>query len=264
MLSRYQQPPSPNNGTPETGQTPPLRRRIAIQMPVAAPRLTYILLAINVLIFAYMLTLSAREQDLFLLDWAKINDRIREGEYYRLFTSMFLHLNLMHMFFNGYALYILGRDVESLFGPVRFAVIYFLGGLSGSLASFIFTDALSIGASGAIFAIFGAEMVYFYQHRKLHGELGRQRLSQLFFLMLINLVLGISSPSIDNAGHIGGLFGGVVLTWFIGPAYVVKANPETQTLTVKDENPIEKWALSSLLYAAGLGAAMIYAITGTS
>ena len=258
-----QQQPPPNNNH-ESGQVPPPRRRIAVRMPVAEPRLTYILLAIIGLIFIYMFSLSTPEYNQVLLDWAKINDRIREGEYYRLFTAMFLHADLMHIIFNGYALYLLGRDVESLFGVARFALIYFLGGLSGSLASFIFTDGLSIGASGAVFALVGAETVYFYHHRELHGDAGRRHLNQLFFLVLVNLALGFSSSRIDNAGHIGGLVGGVILAWFIGPAYVVKANQDTQTLEVEDENPIEKWALSSLLYAVGLVAATVYAITGTS
>jgi len=234
-------------------------------MPVAEPRLVYVLLAAIVLIFVYFMTLSGVQQNQFLTDWAKINDRIRAGEYYRLFTSMFLHLNLMHIVFNGYALYILGRDVESLFGTVRFGIIYLLGGLSGSLASFIFTSAASVGASGAIFAIFGAEMVYFYRHRKLHGAAGRQHLNQLIILMIINLALGAFSArtafQIDNAGHIGGLVGGLVLAWFIGPAYQVKYDPETMTgFRVVDANPPRVWAAASLIYAAALLALTAYAV----
>jgi rhomboid protease GluP len=180
---------------------------------------------------------------------------------------MFLHLNITHIVFNGYALYIIGRDVEALFGHVRFAIIYFLGGLSGSLASFVFTDSLSVGASGAIFAIFGAEMIYFYQHRNLHGEAGRRHLNQLIMLMVINLALGAFSTAtsvrIDNAGHIGGLVGGVVLAWFIGPAYNVLFDPTAESgHRVVDENPVQRWALTSVLYTVALVAALVYAVTG--
>jgi rhomboid protease GluP len=213
-------------------------------MPVAAPRLTYGLLAIIVALGMYTFSLPFDDRMLFFTDWAKINDLIRDGEYYRLVTSMFLHLNLTHLVFNGYALYVLGRDVESLFGTARFALIYFLGGLSASLASFVFTKNPSVGASGAIFAIFGADMVYFYQHRELHGAAGRQHLQQLMFIMLLNLGLGFFSTTgatsfrIDNAGHIGGLVGGVVLSWFIGPAYRVHRDPEADGgLRVVDETP---------------------------
>jgi len=235
-------------------------------MPLAEPRLTYALLAVIVLIFMYFLSLPFEGQSEFLTRWAKVNDLIREGEPYRLLTSMFLHLNLMHILFNGYALFVIGRDVEALFGHVRFALIYFLGGLSGSLASFVFTDAPSVGASGAIFAIFGAEMVYFYQHRALHGERGRQHLNQLVILMVINLALGFFSSAttfrIDNAGHIGGLVGGLVLTWFIGPRYNVQADPTAEVgLRVVDQNPLQRWAMASVVYALALAVALVYAVT---
>ncbi len=265
MLRRYQ----PNHDDQPSQQPPsPGTRRVAVRMPVAEPRLTYVLLAIIVLIGLYTFTLSINARNQFFTDWAKINEPIRNGEYYRLLTSMFLHLNLTHLLFNGYALYVIGRDVESLFGTVRFALIYLLGGLSGSLASFVFTSAPSLGASGAIFAIFGAEMVYFYQHRELHGAAGQRHLQQLLFIMLLNLGLGFFSTTgatsfrIDNAGHIGGLVGGTVLTWFIGPAYRVHRDPEVEGgLTVVDENPIERWVLPSLLYTVGLVAIMVYAVT---
>src|SRR5690606_41779362 len=115
---------------------------------------------------------------------------------------------IMLILFTGYSLYDTGRVVEALFGHIRVAQINFLCGLSGSLASFVFSDAPSVGASGAIFAIFGAEMVYFYQNRRLHGEMGRRHLNQLIFLMLLNLGLGFFSTAtsgfrLGNAGHIG-------------------------------------------------------------
>jgi rhomboid protease GluP len=264
MFQPYQPPPT--NGDQSTQA--PLPRRIPVRMPVTAPRLTYGLLAIIVALGMYTFSLPFDDRMSFFTDWAKINELIRDGEYYRLVTSMFLHLNLTHLVFNGYALYVLGRDVESLFGTARFALIYFLGGLSASLASFVFTNNPSVGASGAIFAIFGAEMVYFYQHRELHGAAGRQHLQQLMFIMLLNLGLGFFSTTgatsfrIDNAGHIGGLVGGVVLSWFIGPAYRVHRDPEADGgLRVVDENPIRQWALPSLLYTAGLVVVMFYAIT---
>jgi rhomboid protease GluP len=260
-----QRPPS-TEPPPEPPQQYGGLRRVAVRMPLAEPRLTYALLAVIVLIFMYFLSLPFEGQSEFLTRWAKVNDLIREGEPYRLLTSMFLHLNLMHILFNGYALFVIGRDVEALFGHVRFALIYFLGGLSGSLASFVFTDAPSVGASGAIFAIFGAEMVYFYQNRKLHGEMGRRHLNQLIFLMLLNLGLGFFSSAtsgfrLDNAGHIGGLVGGVVLAWFIGPEFEVAQDASTVTgLRVVDRNEPRQWAGVSLAYAVGLVAMTVYAV----
>jgi len=257
--------PDPN--TPPTEPPSGSVRRVAIRMPLAEPRLMYVLLAVIVLIFLYYISLPPLGKAEFLTRWAKVNELIRNGEPYRLFTSMFLHLNLMHILFNGYALYVIGRDVEALFGHVRFALIYFLGGLSGSLASFVFTDAPSVGASGAIFAIFGAEMVYFYQNRQLHGEMGRRHLNQLIFLMLLNLGLGFFSSAtsgfrLDNAGHLGGLIGGIVLAWFIGPEYEVARDPEIDGgLRVVDQNQIRQWAWMSAAYAAALAAITVYAVT---
>lgn len=267
-MSLFYRPPNPSSDSPEPTPPPPGTQRVAVRLPVAEPRLTYGLLGLIVLIALYYFSLPAREQVLLLSDWAKVNDLIRDGEYYRLLSSMFLHLNLTHLIFNGYALFVLGRDVEALFGTVRFAILYFLGGLSGSLASFIFTDAPSVGASGAIFAIFGAEMVYFYQHRALHGVAGRQHLTQLIILMLINLGLGFFASTgatnfrIDNAGHIGGLVGGVVLAWFIGPAYRVQRDPTAESgFSVVDKNPVGRWVLWSAVYAMGLAVLIVYAVT---
>lgn len=269
-MNEHPTPPpgqSPQDGEPGR-QPPPGFRRIAVSFPLTRPRLMFILLGINLLIFMYYFSLPRLEQIEFLLEWGKVNEFIVDGEYYRLFTSMFLHLDLTHMLLNGFALYIFGRDVEALFGTPRFAIIYFLGGLSGSLASFVFTDGVSVGASGAIFAIFGAELVYLYHHRELHGKNGQRLFSRLILFMMLELAIGfigstgIGNFRIDNAGHIGGLVGGVVLAWFIGPAYSIRRDPVVENqLRVVDENPFERWALSGFLYAVGLVAIMVFAIS---
>ena len=100
---------------------PPAPDRGAASDQPAAPDVRA--LAVIILIYLYSMTLSSPMARVEFLRWAKVNDAIRDGEYYRLFTSMFLHLNLMHIPFNGYALNIIGRDVEGLFGHLRFAVI---------------------------------------------------------------------------------------------------------------------------------------------
>lgn len=264
-MAAYPTPP----GDPAVNTVAPRQRWIAVELPLATPRLVYVLLAIIVLVSLYFFSLPESGQAQFLYDWAKVNELIRDGEYYRMFTSMFLHLTLMHLFFNGYALYLLGRDVESLFGTARFAVIYFLGGLTGSLASFLFSDAPSVGASGAIFAIFGAEIVYFYRHRALHGEAGRRHLSQLIMLMVFNLALGLFSSAgvasfrIDNAAHLGGLAGGALLAWLIGPIYRIKADYQAAAgFSVTDTNAFQRWSLLALVYAASFVVVATYAVLG--
>ena len=84
---------------------------------------------------------------------AKINHLIVQGQYWRLFTAMFLHIGIMHLFFNSYALYVYGSVVEKLFGRIRFVLIYTIAGLTGSLLSFLLSRNPAVGASGAIFGL---------------------------------------------------------------------------------------------------------------
>jgi rhomboid protease GluP len=181
-----------------------------------------------------------------------------------------LHADFMHIFFNAYALYIIGFTVERYFGTARFALIYFLGGLGASIASLALTPAPAVGASGAIFAIFGAEGVFFYQHRKLFGEAGRRHLNNLIFVAALNLVLGFASSAssggarIDNWAHVGGLVGGVLLTWFIGPriqAQFIGSVTEpavVNQVNIVDTNPLKRsWPAAlafAILLAVALGA----------
>ncbi|MBI5932000.1 MAG: rhomboid family intramembrane serine protease [Chloroflexi bacterium] len=255
-----------NNNTPNSNNPPhPAdHQRVRITLPTVQPILTYAILSIIAAIFLYGNSLSRLQSQLFMLDWAKVNDRILyHGEYYRLFTCMFLHLDLMHIFFNGYALYIFGRDVESLFGHVRFALIYVLGGITASLASLLYTNAVSIGASGAIFAIFSAMGVYLYRHRHLYGEGAQRRLSQMGVLALINIGFGLLPDSnIDNAAHIGGLVGGFILAWFICPEFEVQRDLiQPGGVRIVDVNTPNKWMYVPILFAAGLVASVAYAVS---
>jgi rhomboid protease GluP len=176
------------------------------------------------------------------------------GEYYRLFTAMFLHIEPAHIFFNGYALYIIGSYIERLFGHARFIVIYFLGGLTGSILMTIlnYVDNVSgIGASGALFAIFGAEMVYLIRHRDILGKAASAQLRSLLFLLAINLVIGLLPGSrIGMWAHVGGLIGGLVLTWFISPRFIASPHPAVEGSQVADDtNPLDTkyWIVSLYL-----------------
>ena len=120
------------------------------------PLLTYALMAVNGCFFLAGFLMPELEWELFLRG-ALIPQLVAgQGEVYRLFTAMFLHGSLGHVFFNVYALYIVGRSVEPIFGRIRFLLIYLLGGLTGSALSLALggLDGASVGASGAVFAIF--------------------------------------------------------------------------------------------------------------
>ncbi len=255
-MNSNQYPQSTPSNLPEPQPTP-----VKVYFPIVEPTLIYVILLVLAPIFFYYSTLSDVGQRIFIEDWAKINEKIYAGEYYRLFTSMFLHLDLMHILFNGYALYLFGRNVESLFGHVRFAIIYFMGGLAGSIGSLLYTDAPSIGASGAVFAVFGAMGVYYYRHRHFYGDMASVRLRQMAMLAFINIVFGLMPGSqIDNAAHIGGLAGGVVLAWFICPEFEQRRDElQANTIQIVDTNTPEKWLMAPLLFGVGIVASVAYA-----
>ena len=178
MLHPLEAPPPPPQ--PED---PASSRRMSVQFKGTKPIATYVLIAINVAIYVIAFYLVSLEQRLDLYQWGASNRFfvLDQGEYHRLFTSMFLHSEMLwHVVFNMYALYIIGQTVERFFGHARFLLIYFLGGLTGSIMSVVFNDitVFSVGASGAVFAIFGAEMVFLYKHQKLFGPMARMQLRQ--------------------------------------------------------------------------------------
>lgn len=141
------------------------------------------------------------------------------GEWWRLASAMFLHGSLIHLAINGYALYILGPDVERMYGTARFAAIYMGAGLAGSAASYAFgrISAPAIGASGAIFGLMGALGAFAYSSREVLGDVARRNLRQIAGLAAINLLIGFSLAGIDNYAHLGGLVGGVILGLLLAP-----------------------------------------------
>lgn len=133
------------------------------------------------------------------------------GEYYRLVTSMFLHGGIVHLLLNGWALYQLGSMVEIWMGSGRMLLIYFVGGIAGSIASTFWTQSLSVGASGAIFALLGALIAFLLRRREFLNAQAKGLLSQLVGWAVINVFFGFSVPGIDNAAHLGGCAGGFLL-----------------------------------------------------
>jgi membrane associated rhomboid family serine protease len=131
---------------------------------------------------------------------------VATGEYYRMITSAFLHGDVIHIAFNMYALYAFGPTLERALGTGRFIAVYLLSALGGSVLSYLITPtALSVGASGAVFGLFGA---YFVVARRVRADT-----SQIVGLVAINLLLGAIIPRINNAAHVGGLVVGAALTW---------------------------------------------------
>ncbi len=140
---------------------------------------------------------------------------VSDGEFYRLFTAMFMHYGVIHLLMNMWALWILGRTLEAMFGPTRFLAIYLVCGLGGDIAAYVFQpQGLTAGASGAIFGLFA---VLFVALRRL-----RLSTSAVLPVIVINLIFTISVPGISISGHLGGLATGALVG--AGVAYAPRAN----------------------------------------
>ena len=197
----------------------------ALALPGADSKVfvTWLLLAINIAVWLLMQFVGGffnNDVDLLLRFGAMFGPLIAAGEYWRLFTAMFLHAGILHLFLNGFALFIFGRLVEGVYGNLRFTLIYLLAGLAGGVLSYMFNrTAIAVGASGAIFGILGAFAAYFVVHRHALGEMGRQNLTGLAVIAAINLAIGLAIPGIDNWAHFGGLVGGFVMGFALAPRY---------------------------------------------
>ncbi len=180
------------------------------------PIVTYIIMGLCVFIYALMLIVSKGSINgkILLLFGANLDILTKAGEYYRLLTCTFIHLDFIHIFFNLYALYIIGPQVENFFGKTKFLFIYLVSGISGSILSLAFSpNTISAGASGAIFGLMGA-LLYFGNHYR--GYLGNVIKSQIMPIIILNILLGFILTGVDNAGHIGGLIGGLLVSMAMG------------------------------------------------
>ena len=139
-------------------------------------------------------------------------------ELYRLITSIFLHGGLLHLLCNMYSLYVLGPQLESFFGKIKYTIIFIGSGIIGNLLSLVFLQEtyVSVGASGAIFGLLGALLYFGYHYRVyLSGVIK----SQIIPLIILNLAIGFFATSINNLAHIGGLMGGILVSMAVGVKY---------------------------------------------
>lgn len=176
------------------------------------PYVTYFLIAVCV-IFYFVPVLSGHYSDIIDL-YCIHGPSIRAGQFYRLLTGIFLHGGLLHLLCNSYSLYIIGSQIESYLGKVKYLIIYFFSALCGALLSITLSGGVgSIGASGAIFGLMGSMLYFGYYYRVFLGNVVK---SQLIPIIALNLFLGFMSSGIDNFAHIGGLIGGIIITIALG------------------------------------------------
>lgn len=180
------------------------------------PIVTYSLIFICIVVFILMYVLGNGSTDNYtlLVFGANVDTLTKNGDYYRLFTSMFLHIGILHLLCNMYSLYIIGKEVENVFGKVKYLIIYLLSGIAGSILSLAFNhNTICAGASGAIFGLLGALLYFGYYYRTY---LGATLTRSIIPVIVLNLIIGFTSSGIDNAAHIGGLVGGILIAMAVG------------------------------------------------
>ncbi|MBP7690866.1 MAG: rhomboid family intramembrane serine protease [Anaerolineales bacterium] len=232
-----------------------------MRLPARRVWATYGVLGLLGVVFLGQLALApfAGDVDPILALGAKVNTLILQGEWWRLVTAIFIHGSLLHFFFNAYALFQLGREIERFYGAGRFLALFFYAGLAGSAASFLFSPAASVGASGAVFGLIGAQAVLLYRNRRLLGERARAGLQNVLFIAGFNLFFGLQSGSrIDNWAHLGGLAGGLAMAWVLGPVWRPVLRPAAEPFTPPVVELVDPAAGPTRWIAAGaLGAGLL-------
>ena len=189
-------------------------------------KITYTLIILNILAYVVSALLSKSVIDMDMEVLVKMGAlfgpiTVLGGEWWRLFTAMFLHGGMTHLLMNMFSLYLIGRGVEQYFNTTSYLIIYLFSGLLGGLASlYMHPASVGIGASGAIFGIFGAMAGFFLAHREKIESHTKAFMKEFAIIIGINLVIGFSIPSVDVSAHIGGLIIG-----FIG-GYIISKNPK--------------------------------------
>jgi len=196
--------------------------------PARTP-LTHAILLVNLLMFAAMLTQGAgfwHTSTVVPLAWgANFGPATQDGEWWRLFTALFIHFGLLHLGMNMWALRDVGRLVERLAGPWRFAALYLGSGILGNLLSLVVqgNKAVSGGASGAIFGLYGALLVLLWsERRRVDPSEFRWLFGLASVFTVLMLGLGWVIPGIDNAAHGGGLVAGALLAHALARPWTVR------------------------------------------
>jgi membrane associated rhomboid family serine protease len=211
----------PTWSRPNGMQRQMIRTRFALSQN---PRLvTNALIGINVAVYVVLAILS---QSFIQIDLntlvnagAQVNLLVSQGQYWRIFTAMFLHFSIAHIGLNMLSLFFIGPAVEAFYGKWRYLVIYLVSGLAGGILTFFISppQTIAAGASGAIFGVFGALGIFYIVNRQALGAYGRGAITNWLFWIAINLVYGFAVPGIGIWDHIGGLLIGMVVAFLLMP-----------------------------------------------
>ena len=189
-------------------------------------KLTYALIILNSIVYLFSAFFSQSISDMdmqTLVDMGALYGpyTVQGGEWWRLFTAMFLHGGMTHILMNMFSLYLVGRAAEMYFDTKSYLSIYLFSGLLGGLASlYMHPASVGVGASGAIFGVFGALAGFFLANRDKIASHSKAFMKDFAIIIGINLVLGLSIPSVDVSAHIGGLAVGLI------GGFVLSKNPK--------------------------------------
>ena len=204
--------------------------------PLPTPWVCYVLFAIFIVLFALMSsasggTINSFSNEVADIFGAKVNSRILShghfDQWWRFVLPIFLHGGLTHIAVNSYSLWVLGRQMEQVYGSRKFTVLFMVAGVAGNIASYRFSSAPSLGASGALFGLVGAGIVFPLRFgSSLPPAARRDIVKQLAQVAVVNLALGLMLRGyVDNAAHVGGLLGGALIALFLEPHLLRQADP---------------------------------------
>lgn len=255
-----------------------------LPLPLHPVLATYALLGVMILMFVVSIVVDKSTRGLSfsnqfssntLIDLGALySPLVRQGEWWRLLTVMFLHANAIHILLNGFNMYILGKQLEALYGPLRYTAIFFISGFTGSVVSFALHNdilgytrsgeavygVLGVGASGAIFGLLGAMIGYFLRQRHQFGVFGQRYLRSLLTTAGLNLAILFLIPGIDNFAHLGGLIGGIVLGYLISPLYLFSQSPDGRLRISQRDTNNYTWVFFSLGWLLVAIVAFIYSL----
>ncbi len=222
----------------------PSETQVTFWTAAQKPWVTYALMGLTLGFFLFqMLVKSAVGEDLIAFLGAKINERILQGEIWRLITPVLVHASLVHVGINMYSLYILGRMLEEHYGHGRFFVLYCLGALAGNVVSLWMSPGPSFGSATGLFALVAAQGVFVYQNRFLFGEKLRSILMNIALIIAINFSLSLFIK-VELWGLVGGLMGGLGFSWLGGPIYGMIGKPP-QLILMDQRSSTQVWRIGS-------------------
>ena len=232
------------NAYPRGGQSPrkgaSKKKRTTWSLGNVELSVTNVLIGLNLLIFG-----ATQLWPSLQMRFMKNNRMISYGQTYRIFTSTLLHGSLQHLLMNTYSLYQVGPLVEQSFGSARMGCLYIGAGSLANLATYLVGKSpFSVGASGCLFGLIGALGFFFYRNRKILGPRAEAGFDSIKRTVFMNLMYGFMLPGVDNGAHIGGLCGGAILSFLVGPRLQVLPGSNGGRLRVVDRpllNYIPYW-----------------------